>query len=73
MAGFLLYGNFTGAITAMMVLVVDDTELARGYTVNLLLGMDDEGIRGCPFQSSWVILWRMSYFESHFRDFQRKS
>ena len=42
MAGFLLYGNFTGAITAMMVLVVDDTELARGYTVNLLLGMDDE-------------------------------
>ena len=65
MAGFLLYGNFTGAITAMMVLVVDDTELARGDTMYFLFRMYDKTTLARRLQSRWMVFWRMTDLESN--------
>ena len=35
-----LYGDFATAVTTVVAIVVDDAELARGYTVDGLSGVD---------------------------------
>ena len=35
-----LYGDFATAVTTVVAIVVDDAELARGYTVDGLGGVD---------------------------------
>lgn len=47
----------------MMGLVVNDTELAGGYAMDLLLAMDDIGIISCGLHRSLVPLGSMAYLE----------
>ena len=52
----------------MVVLVVDDTELAWGDPVDLLLGMDYELTWVRPFKGGGVVFWCVTDLEGDVSD-----
>ena len=52
----------------MVILVVDDTELAWGDTVDFLLGMDYELTCVSPFEGGRMVFWRMADLEGDMED-----
>ena len=62
-----LYRDLARAEAAMVILVVDDTELARGDTVDLLLGMDHELTWVRPLKGSRMVFWRMADLKGDIR------
>ena len=51
----------------MVILVVDDAELAWGDTMDLLLGMDHELTGARPFESGGMVFWRMADLKGDIR------
>ena len=49
----------------MVILVVDDTELSWGDTVDLLLGMDHELTWVRPFKGGGVVFWCVADLEGN--------
>ena len=60
---FLYNCNFSGAVAAMVSLVVENAELAGGYSVDWCLGVDDERSLGGLLQSSGKIFGGVADFE----------
>ena len=50
----------------VMVLVVDYAELAWGYTVDFVLGMDDALIWAWPLEGGRMIFWCVANLECDF-------
>ena len=49
------------------MLVVDDTELSWGDAMYPVFRMYDKFVISGPFQSGWMILWRMADLKGHIR------
>ena len=50
----------------VMVLVVDYAELAWGYTVDFILGVDDALILACPLEGGRMVFGRVANLECDF-------
>ena len=60
---FLYNCNFGRAVAAMVVFIIENAELAGGYSVDWCLGVDDERFLGCLLQSSGKIFGGVANFE----------
>ena len=49
----------------MVILVIDDTELTRGDTMDRGLGMDGVGVGGCLFQGAGEVFGSVTDFEGN--------
>lgn len=54
-----------GAITAVMLLVIDHAKLSRSYALYHLLGMNDKLSIARPLKHGGMVLWRVAYLEAH--------
>ena len=66
-----LDGDFTTAETVVVFCVIDDAELPWSYAMDAFLGMDNERMGACPFQSGRMILWGVTDLKRHIGGSQR--
>ena len=62
----------TPAVTKVMVLIVDDTELAWGNTVDFLLGLKMPSAVCELLDVAWKVFWRVTDFKGDFFRLQKK-
>ena len=65
---FLYNCNFGRAVTTMVVFIIENAELAGGYSVDWCLGVDDERFLGCLLQSAGKVLGGMANLEGYVTD-----